>query len=265
MPAIQLSRLKLQAAELAEHFDDPDTFMRKCTDLFEFYADRTHRPSRAGAPPPVIPTYKIQPPALRIILLELTPLARSYPQEALSLANIAWGNGYLEFRLLAINLVGAVPATPHEPVVERILSWNQENQEDKLLASMANQGLANLRKGNHALYLELVASWLSESNLNTQKLGVQALVTLIEEPRFENLPVAYRLLTPICQDAASELRPYLLDGIRALASISPQETAYFLRQLLSARRSKSSLWLARHSLEFLPPDIRKRIRTMLRG
>ena len=53
MPAIQLTRLRLQTAGLAESFANPQAFVRGLHDLLDYYADRTHRPGQSGAPAPL--------------------------------------------------------------------------------------------------------------------------------------------------------------------------------------------------------------------
>jgi hypothetical protein len=264
MPAIELSRLKLQAAQLAENFHDPAAYIRACEDLFEFYADRTHRPGEAGSPPPIIPTYKVPGPVLRRILLELDPPAQKDTAGALALADAFWEKGVLEFRLMASNVLGMITPEDPQPILNRVESWNAANQEDALLAAIADKGLARLRTESRELFIEQLEDWLSSVELAMQKLGLQALLALVDKPRFQNLPVAFRLIAPLIQEAPRELRPYMLDILRPLAHRSPQETAYFLRQAVTQGRAPTALWLARHALDFFPEDNRQKLRETLR-
>jgi hypothetical protein len=264
MPAIELSRLKLQAAQLAERFHDPAAFISECEDLFEFYADRTHRPGQAGAPPPIIPTYRVPGPVIRRILLELEPLARADTTSALALADAFWERAILEFRLMAANVLGMVAPQDPQPILERVQSWNADNREDVLLQAIAGPGLARLREESGELFIEQLEGWLSSTIPEERKLGLQALLALVDRPHFENLPVAFRLLAPLTQETPRELRPYILDILRPLARRSPQETAYFLRQALVQSRTPTALWLTRHALDFFPEENRKKLRETLR-
>ena len=65
MPAIHLPRLRKQVHELTEHISDPKVFLRKLKDLFDYYGDRTLRPSQLAAKPTAIPAANVPNPVLR--------------------------------------------------------------------------------------------------------------------------------------------------------------------------------------------------------
>ena len=201
---------------------------------------------------------------MRRILLELDPLAQEDAAGALALADAFWERSVLEFRLMAANLLGMVTPEDPLPILERVQAWNADNQEDTLLAAIADKGLARLRAESRELFIEQLADWLSSVELAVQKLGLQALLALVNQTRFQNLPVAFRLLAPLIQEAPRELRPYILSILRPLAQRSPQETAYFLRQAVTQGRAPPTLWLARHALDFFPEDNRQKLRETLR-
>ena len=48
MPAIHLPRLQQQVEGLIEHYADAEKFSRQLRDLFNYYGDKTRRPSQKG-------------------------------------------------------------------------------------------------------------------------------------------------------------------------------------------------------------------------
>ena len=77
MPAIQLSRLRKQAENLPQFFNNPEKLTQEIIDLFEYYSDRTFRPGVVGRPIPIINSYKIATPVLQEILAVLSPIVAS--------------------------------------------------------------------------------------------------------------------------------------------------------------------------------------------
>jgi len=260
MPAIKIVRLRRQAAQLAEHFSQPEVFIRKLEDLFEFYGSRSHRSGQVGAPPLTLPAYNVPDPVIRRILLELEEHAEAEPEKALALADALWEQATLEFRLLAANLLGKIPAAKHNRIIKRLKSWNEKNQEEILLETLATEGTARLRAEASEDFIHHVEIWLSKKKLNPRKLGLRALLAQLTDTSFQNLPLVYRLLEISIQDAPKELRPYLLDLIQPLAQRSPLETAYFLRQSLATSSNPIIPWLIRRSLKSFPDDVKENLR-----
>ncbi len=265
MPAIQLERLKAQAAELAEHFGSPAAFVHRLHGLLDFYADRTRRPGLTGAPPPLIPAYQAAPPVLRQVIRALAPQAAKDIEASLALADALWAEDYLECRLLAAQLLGVLSPSPSEPILERVSAWAQAEREDQALTALFNQGLAPMIAENPDAVLALADGWLTATQRNAKILGLRVLAALLEDSSFENLPAVFRLLGPSAQSAPSALRPHLLKVIQALARRSPPETAFFLRQTL-ARESGAPgpAWLARKSLDAFPEENQISLREALK-
>jgi hypothetical protein len=264
MPAIQPARLRQQAALLAEYFDQPEAFIRSLHHLLEFYADRARRPGQSGMPAPLLQAYNVHPPVLRQILYELAPLAQAEPEQALILADAFWQWPYLEFRLLAAGLLGRVPASSAEPVIEMLQAWLGSAPELRLVDALLEDGLGTLRRQAPERMIKLIESWLSGSNGFLQHVGLQALRLVIEDREYVNLPVFFRLIQPWCRSAPSALRPYLLDVLRSLARRSPQETAFFLRQTLEMPENPDTAWLIRQVLGAFPEDARESLRAAAR-
>ena len=116
MPAIELARLKTQAARLADKFGEPEVFLHDLNDLLGFYTNHSIRATqtiqRLAAP-----TYHTPRPVLRQIEGELAVLAENQPAKAVTLSKVLWKAGSLESRLLAAYLLGNIPSDQAGPAL----------------------------------------------------------------------------------------------------------------------------------------------------
>lgn len=263
MPVIRPERLKQQAADLAQSFSDPDRFLRLLDTLLNIYAERAIRPGIAGESLALLEKYAVPPPVLRYILLALGPYAQQEPASALQLCDHLWQEPNLEFRTLAIGLLGLIPVTETNQVLFRAKMWVQQESDRRLVSSIFAQSLAPVRKNNPELIVALAQEWLQEPGMDKQRLGLQALLPLASDPGFENLPVFFKILIPIAVQIKTDLRPELLDIVLALARRSPRETTYFVQELLQIPGCLSAGWLARQLLPHLPEDIAPSLRQAL--
>ncbi len=264
MPAIQPALLRQQAALLVEHFADPPAYVRSLHYLLDFYADRARRPGQAGMPAPITSAYNVRPPVLRMILQELTPPAIEDPETGLGLCDALWAEPNLEFRTLAAMLLGQISPTPPERIITRLKSWLVPDLEFYLIEALMNHALGRLRQEHPQAMIRLIQDWLESTQPLYQQLGLRALLPLLENPQFENLPVFYRLIQPLTCNVPHGLRPDLLDVLVALAHRSPQETAYFLRQTLTHPDAADTAWLIRQLLNEFPPAQAHMLRTVVK-
>ena len=264
MPAIQPARLKRQSALLVEQFINPAAFIRSLHHLLEFYADRVHRPGQAGEPSPLIQAYGVKPPILRQILMDLEPLAKEKPNQALELCDQLWEQPYLEFRQLSASLLGMIPLSSSTAILERVRDWIRQDTEDHLIDVMILHGLENLRKEDpHSIY-RLINEWLAANEVQYQKIGLRTMLLLVQDPDIENLPIFFNLIQPFARSLPSSISPDLIDIVEVLARRSPQETAYFLRQMLSFPNSPDTPWLIRQVIRVFPTEIQFSLRKALK-
>ena len=264
MPAIQLPRLKIQVAKLAEQCADPVLFCRSLHNLLDSYAERVYRPGQVGDPPPLLAAYHVPPPVLREVIRELTPFMTSAAEPALALSDALWSEPTFEFRQLAAALLGLISPYPPEPVLGRVQAWAKPRTEARLTKALIDNGLNRVRGEHPTHYLQLAESWLTSQEVFSQQIGLQALVPLLDMPEFQDFPLIFKLLAPLVRGAPSPLRPDIITVIAGLAKRSPQETAYFLRQNLAIKSDNPvTPWVIRHSLQFFPPEIQSNLRTAL--
>jgi hypothetical protein len=264
MPAIQLARLRQQVSHLADIFDLPDQFCRALKDIFELYSDRVHRPGQSGEPPPLIPRYNVTAPLIRYLYIELIPAASTNAGQTLAISDRLWEDPFLESRLLAAGILGQAPLQSPDAVLDRIERWAISSDEKRILEALVQQGLARLRLEQPSALLQRVETWLDSDNRTLQRLGLSAIIPLIAEDSFENLPAIFHFLVPFIRKAPQPIKPDILDVLRSLARRSPQETAYFLRQSLETSENSDAAWLIRQTLSQFPQATQESLRTAMR-
>jgi len=273
MPAIHLPRLQQQVEGLIEHYADPEKFSRQLRDLFNYYGDKTRRPSLKSKKVIGLPSENVPAPVLRQVVMQLTPYAENTPHAILNLSRSLWNHFVMEYRQLAALLIGKIPISHQEDTFKLVQEWNLQNQEELLLSVLSANSLATIRQEAPETLLTRIETWLApapdDESLNKsqiialQRLGLNALLPFIQDPGFENLPRIYTLIDPLLRESAKALRPDLLDVLLSLASRSPQEVAYMLRALLEEDPSVQITWLARRTLDALPPENQARLKPLV--
>lgn len=262
MPAIDLARLKKQTAQLADVFGEPATFLRELREILEFYVNRSLR-SQSVAPSSVLPTYRTPVVVLRQIEKEIGPAAEKQPLLALELADALWDEGWLETKLLAAFLLGRIPPQ-EERLLARLTAWTQAVRDPEVRAALLTTSLTRLRRETPDLFLVLVREWLHPARQRMWSNGVQALVPLIASPDFDNLPPIFEIVEPIIKASPATLQYDLQELIITLYEASPDETTYFLQQILKGTKSPLPAVALRRMSPDLPPELQTSLREMIR-
>ncbi len=263
MPAIDLARLKKQTAQLADLFDQPDSFLRAHREILDHYVNRTLR-SLGVAPSSVLPTYRTPLVVMRQIETELGPLAEKHPIQALELADALWDEGWLETRLLAAFLLGRIPPQ-EERLLARLTAWTQAVRDPSVRAALLTTSLTRLRKETPDLFLILVKEWLYPTRKRMWSNGIQALVPLISSNDFDNLPPIFEIVRPILKASPAALQFDIEELLVTLYKKSPEETLYFLQQILEGTKSELPAISLRRMLPDLPVDLQIHVREILRA
>src|SRR5512145_1972241 len=262
MPAIDLARLKKQTARLADVFDQPTVFLRELREVLEFYINRTLR-SQSVAPSSVLPTYRTPVVVLRQIEKELGPIAERQPVEALELADALWDEGWLETKLIAAFLLGRIPPQ-EERLLARLTAWTQAVRDPEVRAALLTTSLTRLRQETPDLFLVLVREWLHPARQRMWSNGIQALVPLISSAEFDNLPPIFEIVEPILKTSPATLQYDLQELILTLYGASPDETTYFLQQILKGTKSPLPAVALRRMAPELPAELQSSLREMIR-
>jgi hypothetical protein len=264
MPAIQPARLKQQAADLANTFDQPAIFIRGLHALLDLYTDHTHRSGQSGEPSPLMGAYNAPPPVMRQVWFELNRLIKIHPENIYPLCDALWAESNLDLKLLAAQLLDQCPVEAPEPLIDRLQSWIRSGLDTHLLDALLEHGLMKVHHHAPDQALELVASWLSSSELTLQQAGLRAIPPIIKSLGTQSLPDIFRQLTPFIRIAPSRFRHDILADLTALINASSSETAYWLRQNLSVPNNPDTAWLVRQVLGEFPQETRAGLRQAMK-
>jgi len=264
MPAIQLARLKIQCVQLVESADSPAAFCAKLDQLLDFYADRSRHPARAGEPPPIIRAYHVPQPVLKQIMNEIKPFTAKHPRAALALCDQLWQTPCLEFRMLSATILGVLPAEYKTEVLDRAHNWMRSESVNLIIEAILDQGLAVIRKEAAQDLVNQVESWLNCKERHLQRTGLRALVPMVQDVDFFNLPVIFRLITPWARAAPEYIRTDLVSVVRVLARRTPAETAFFLQLNLETPENPLTPWLIRQVLDEFPLELKGKLQAKIR-
>jgi hypothetical protein len=248
MPAVELLRLRAQIHGLAARFDDPAAFCGGLKNILDQYANRAYRPGQVVKPQPLLPSYRVSPLILRELELELARICQKLPDQAIPVVEVLWKDAYLETRLLASILLGAVPISKADAVIGLLRAWAQPDENFRIVDTLFQNGTTTLRRQGAARMLQLAEEWIGSSSVEVQGLGVRILIPLVQDTAFENLPPVYRLLTALVQKVPGQIQADLHAILEALIHRSPAETAFFLRQTLPMAQGQATARLIRRCL-----------------
>ncbi len=266
MPAIDLSRMRKQATRLADFFFVPDEFIRHLHEMLDFYVNYTVRKPRVPAPGANLRTYRTPTVVVRQIQQELAALA-GRPENsdaALELADRLWDEEWLETRILAAFLLGAIPPR-EERLLARLTAWTQQLFDADLRAELLNTSLVRLRREAPDVFLGLVGEWLQPQRQPLWANGIQAVISAVSDPEFHNLPPLMKVIEPVVEAAPPKLQTEIEELILVLYGASPTETSYFVRQVLLDSKDPMTAITFRRISPSLPRELREEIREFIRG
>jgi hypothetical protein len=201
---------------------------------------------------------------LQQLNLELAKWAQKDPEASLAAADELWKDIYLESRLSAAQLLGHTPVDPPEPVVERLARWCQPPEERQMLQTVLSAGSARLRREAPQAWLTLLQSWVNHAQPAYNSMVLQAILTTVNDERFQNLPPLYEMLSPLLLAPLPSYTSDLASVISALAKRSPRETAYFLRQILGLSPGIATIRFIRSAIPMFPKHIQEDLRAAAR-
>ncbi len=263
MPAINLARLKTQTARLSEKFSEPEAFVRALNELLDFYTNRTIRSTQI-AQRLSVPTYRTPAPVLRQIQAELVSLAGTRSIEAIALTNALWKAGTFEARLLAAYLLGSIPPAQAIPALTRLPDWLAQSTDKEIRSALLTDAFARLRRENPEALFILLEDWLKSPRSSMQVWGLRALIPMVTNPQFENLPAVFRILRPAVQSAGPVTQLELQACLATLEQVSPIETLAFLRENIGDNPAPLMLRTFRRILSGLSPELQAGLRETLR-
>jgi DNA alkylation repair enzyme len=266
MPAIDLARLRKQAARLSDFFFVPDEFISHLHEMLDSYVNYTARKPPAAAPGARMRTYRTPSVVVKQIEHELSALAR-VPENAdavLDLADRLWDEDWLETRLLAAFLLGSSPPR-EERLLARLTAWTQQLYDAELRAELLNSSLTRLRREAPDVFLALIAEWLRPQRTGLWPNGIQAVISAASDPQFKNLPPLMKVVEPVVEASPAKLQTEIEQLVLALYAASPTETTFFIRQILLDSKNPMTAITFRRISSSLPGELREEVREFIRG
>lgn len=262
MPAIDLAHLKIQAAHLSDKFEDPAAFVHDLNELLDTYTNRTIR-STQTAQRLSLPTFHTPAPVLHQIQLELDPLATSHPAQAIALVNTLWKEKLLEARLLAAHLLGRISPSEALSNLSHLPDWLAQSSDKRVRGALLTDSLTRLRRENPEAFFTILEDWLGSTQSSHQVWGLQALIPLVRDAYFENLPAVFRILRPAVMSAGPLTQLELKSLLVTLEGVSRMETIVFLREMLTGRPPAMLVRTVRRMLPAFSPELQNALRDML--
>jgi hypothetical protein len=263
MPAIDLARLRKQAARLADFFFLPNEFMKHLREMLDFYVNYTLRTKENVAPGSNLKTYRTPPAVLTQIENEIKQTAEENPHFALELADILWDEGALETCLLAAFLLGRIPPQ-EERLLPRLTAWTQQVRDPDVRSALLSTSLTRMRKETPNQFLNLIREYFHPERSRTWSNGIQALLPMIADTNYNNLPPILDLVEPIIEEAPTSLQNNLSDLIIALYRASANETIFMLKHILERTENPMTLITLRRMSVNFPPPLQRELQELLR-
>jgi hypothetical protein len=264
MTAIQPAHLRLQASQLAQHFNNPQAFIHQLHDLLSLYARHVYRPGQTGNPAILLPMYRVPQPVLRQIEIELTPSFEKYTQAGIRLCDALWNESYYEFKLLAAICIGKIPLENPDEGLTRIYSWSLQIKDKPLQEALYKRGLITIITRDSNRMINRAQSWLNSTQTSEELFGVQIILACLADENFENLPLVFRMLAPFVRESHNSLRSSIIEVLLNLAHRTPNETAYFLQQNIELSFDQDTAWFIRRCLSAFPPQTQDSLRGAIR-
>ena len=263
MPAVQVQRLQKQIRELLWKFTRPDEFAASLDSLLDFYGNRVYRAGQSITQGRQSLTFRVPHLVMHTLERELDALCKENPIAALALADRLWQEKMLEPRQLAAAILGLVPISEAQTVLDKIETWTQAGGDSNLLRMLISKGSARIRLEQPNRWLELCLRWLERTDAHSLAAGIQAASALLEDRSFLNLPPIYDAITPLIIDPPQTLLLELQRLVALLLVCSPGETVYILKQILLAKPNVNSRKLIRSLLPKLSPADQDEVRALM--
>ena len=264
MPAVQLERLRTEINDLAWKFTRPAEFLQDLHDLLGFYANRVFRAAPSAKTGTAITVYHVPGLIMRQLDASLASLCQENPDAAMVLMDALWKDAILEPRLVAISMLSHLPLNPADKVLEKLQAWCRPEEDAQVLAALFDQGSVNFRRSYPERWIELVRSWLDAGPLPSKVMGLRALLPVVQDREFANLPPVFSMVGPLLQSPPAPLLNDLQAVLEALSKRSPKETAYFLRQALNTTQSSAMTRLIRRVMGSFDEETQSGLRNLLK-
>lgn len=264
MPAVDRTRLQTQIRLVTQYFASADEFVKRLSELFEYYSDRSFAQPGQNQLQSASEVYNVTPQVMRRFEFAFSQLCRENPLSTLDVIDRLWQEHKLEPRRLAAYLLGKMPLDYSQQVIERLEKWSLPTEDRDLIQYLHTAGSEGLRHEAIELWLNQIALWLESKQAHDQIFGLQSLIPLIEDEDFHNLPRIYTLIQPLVRQPASRSLFTLQKVLEALARRSPVETVFNLKLILQSKFAPDVPRLMRRLITAFPEEQAQSLRLALK-
>ena len=264
MPAIDINRVRAEAAALAGLYGDPENFVAATREFFQSHSAPIYRQSSVVTVNAPLKTYGTPTPVLRALVNSLRKYATRYSQHTLMMAERLWADPIREQRTLAVELLGLiVTASPNE-AAEVMNHWLNTLDDLELIDLLATQVGGPWLAGDLWGRLESVRRWLNSPHKHQRRFGVMMLLPLAKSRNFGDVSSVLEVMTGVMRESDLEVRKSVAHLLRDLSANGPGEVARFLSSWADTVDQNTN-WIVRHSLEKLDEDTRMQITAIAGG
>jgi hypothetical protein len=263
MPAIQMTRLRIQVARLLEHFYQPEIFARNLGELLDFYSDRARRPGRMVASQPIQKQYRVHPAVLKQITDELAPVCKTQPEVAAALADRLWQDDHFEPRLISAGILASLTINDTELISQRLLAWAKAREDHILIDILLKKTAGAMILSDPKIFRKIISTWMKDDSFQQQSIGLRALNLYADLISLDMLPDVFHMIMPLPVKPIS----YLLNDLEALFATlyfrSPGETLFFFEQLAAKRQTPDMKRLLRGCVNIVDGDDQEKVRKLI--
>jgi len=231
MPSVQLERLKPQINAVVTQYENSEMFTRSLISLLKSYSeDIDYSPSQIRAYS-LIPRLNVPQVVLNQLEISLKYLARTFPSHTKSIVEKLWEQQYFELKTISLILLSNLEVQEIDFYFKKISKWVDAEIEEPIIDVVLENALSNEDIFTNKQWLTLVEKWLYSKNDRIRKIGIKAIVGLINTNAYHNLPAMSRLIEPILSKPHVSINKDLIKLIHSLIKASQPETAAFLIHL----------------------------------
>ncbi len=264
MPAIDNTRVRAEATELVQYFDDPAAFMRPLRRMLLQHADPALRQSLIVASHSPLNGYGTPVPVLKTIRNMLRKPIHSNPLAALALADTLWAAQSREERWLAAELLGLAAGAYPDDVIKRLEQWVRQVDYFEVADALATSAGGPWLRTNPLENMKQISIWLTIGNKFMQRYAVMCLVWLADDRSYGDVVAILDVLPGSLYEVDVEVRKAIARLLRKLTLKNAGQVLRLLHDWANTL-DRNAHWVVRHSLDNLDADTRNELLLLLRG
>ncbi|HDD55769.1 MAG TPA: hypothetical protein ENG59_05965 [Chloroflexi bacterium] len=238
MTAINPARLKIQTAELGELVGQAEIFVPRLHEMLFFYSARV-RQTDLSTTLLTLRTYQVPEPVIQALEREIAERLEGDAEVGYSLADALWRERWVEFRRLAVHVLGILPTEEPNRILRKIRDWLEKCNSEGIRRMILTEGMARLASEKPDQSIHFLEELINSGSKESHQAALFGLESFAKNPSYANLPVLFGLLSQILLREEIGLVKEISALLLALASRSEQEVTFFLiKQLVPASKPR---------------------------